>query len=142
MIRRIPLVLALILILFLLLSLIFGVLYFRERTTFFGQATVPIVGEVSTENSYIFASPLSAQVETKEKIRLTIFVLDSQGRGVNGETVSLGQDARLETTPIQPTTDSLGRAIFDISSASQGEYFIEARVGNKILPQRVKLSFR
>ena len=73
---------------------------------------------------------------------MTAFILDSQGKGVIGEVVFLGQDERLEITPVQTITDNLGRAIFDISSKTPVDYLIEARVGNKVLPQRVKVSFR
>lgn len=58
-----------------------------------------------------------------------------------GQTVFLGQNERLTISPVQSTTDELGRAIFDISANNPGEYLIEARVGNEILPQRVRISF-
>jgi len=135
---------ALIVLLVLLFSLIPTVIFLKERTTFFGRAFGPSVnsGEVALENSYLFASPLQAQADGKEKIRVTIFILDSQGKGVYGQPVFLGQDERLETTAIQAVTDELGRAIFDVAAKVPGEYLMEARVGNQVLPQRVRVSFR
>ncbi|PIS14653.1 hypothetical protein COT64_01520 [Candidatus Shapirobacteria bacterium CG09_land_8_20_14_0_10_39_12] len=135
-------------IFFLLLSLSLTVFFISQRTTFFGRAFGPTNNRASSaetieiDNCYLFASPLQARADGKEKIRVTVFILDSQGRGVSGEAVFLGQDERLEIIGIQPVTDDLGRAIFDISSSTVANFLIEARAGNKTLPQRVRLNFR
>jgi hypothetical protein len=136
--------LAIIVFLILLFSLGATVIFIRQRTGFFGRAFTPSTGsgEVVLENSYLFASPLSAQANNKEKIRITIFLLDSQGKGVYGQAVFLGQNESLEINPIQAVTDELGRAIFDIMAKVPAEYLIEARVGNQVLPQRIRVSFR
>jgi len=127
---------------FLLFSLGGLVFFISQRTTFFGRAYTPTVGtNFSPQNSYLFASPLRAAADGQEKIRLTVFLLDSSGRGVVGQTVFLGQNESLTVSAVQPTTDELGRAIFDISAQTAGEYLIEARVSSEILPQRVKVSF-
>jgi len=134
--------LILLVVLFLLFSLVGLVFFISQRTTFFGRAYKPTIGtNFSPQNSYLFASPLRAAADGQEKIRVTVFLLDSSGKGVVGQTVFLGQNERLTISPIQPTTDELGRAIFDISANSAGEYLIEARVGSEILPQRVKIIF-
>ena len=128
------------LILLLLSSLVIGVVLVQRRVFFLPRATE--IGEISPENSYVFASPLIAQAGGKEKIRVTVFILDTEGRGVSSRLVSLGRDERLEIVGIREVTDDLGRAIFDISAVSAADYFIEAMVENRILPQRVKVSFR
>lgn len=140
-------VLAVILLVLLLFSLGAGVYLVSQRTTFFGRAFGPSGepvsgGIVEVKNSYLFASPLEAKADGQEKIRATVFILDDQGLGVAGKPVFLGEDERLEVLAIQAVTDDLGRAIFDISASQPSEYLIEARVENKTLPQRVKLSFR
>lgn len=137
-------VVVLLVLLFLLLSLGLLVVFIQERTTFFGRAfgPTPRKGLVEIENSYMFASPLEAQADGREKIRITVIILDSEGFGVAEKQVFLGQDARLTINAVQQTTDSLGKAIFDISSSASGEYHLEARVDNKVLPQRVRISFR
>lgn len=127
-------------LLFLLFGLIVGSILVQRRALFLPRAVE--VGKISPENSYVFASPLTAKADGKEKIRVTVFVLDTEGRGVEGKPVFLGQDERLEITSVQAVTDSLGRAIFDVSTTTAAEYFIEARVENRALPQRVKISFR
>jgi len=136
-------VLILIVVFFLLFSLAGLVFFISQRTTFFGRAYTPrgTSGLVSVENSYLFASPLTARADGQEKIRLTVFLLDSSGRGVAGMPVFLGQDERLTIYPTQPLTDELGRAFFDISATTAGTYLIEARAENKVLPQRLKLTF-
>lgn len=134
----------LLILLFLLFSLGLMVIFIQERTTFFGRAfgPAPRKGSVEIENSYMFASPLRAQADGTEKIRMTIVILDSEGLGVAEKLVVLGQDARLTINPVQPVTDSLGKAIFDLSSTTAGEYFLEASIDNQVLPQRVRVSFR
>jgi len=128
------------LILLLLSSLVIGVVLVQRKVFFLPRAVE--VGEISPENSYVFASPLISQADGKEKIRVTVFILDTEGRGVSGKPVSLGRDERLEIVGIREVTDDLGRAIFDISAVSAADYFVEAMVENRILPQRVKISFR
>lgn len=138
------LVLAIIILLILLFSLWVGVFFIGQRTVFWGRAFTPGTGagEVVLDNSYLFASPLSAQSGGKEKIRVTVFLLDSQGRGVPGKVVFLGQNEKLKIDSVQAVSDNLGRALFDISSVSAADYLIEASVDNQTLPQRVKLNFR
>jgi hypothetical protein len=132
------------LLLLLLFSLFWGVSFIGRRTAFWGRAFSPGlgVGEVALENSYLFASPLSALSGGQEKIRVTIFLLDSQGRGVPGKTVFLGQNENLEVKSIQGITDNLGRAFFDVGALVPADYLIEAAVDNQVLPQRIKLNFR
>lgn len=141
---RWALVVALIILLLMLLALVVMVFFMRERTTLFGRAFGPPIepGEVVLENSYIFASPLSARADGREKIRVTVFILDAQGRGVYGQPVSLGRSEKLEVDLIQETTDNLGRAIFDLSSVTAADYYIEAKVDNRTLPLNVRVGFR
>ncbi len=136
-------ILALLILLLLLFSLGATIFFINQRTTFFGRATGSIaVEEVALENSYLFASPLSAQANGQEKIRITVFILDSQGKGVYDKPVFLGQDERVQVKTIQGVTDNLGRAIFDVSSKTVADYLLEATVANQLIPQRVRVSFR
>ena len=134
-----------IVILFFLFSLlIFVVASFitSQRTSFFGKATSgPEDTQVSSENSYVFASPLQAQAANVEKIRVTIFILNGQGLGVPGKTVSLNNVSGININTTQSVTDSYGKAIFDISADNGGKYTITARVGLTTLPQTVTVSF-
>ncbi len=138
------LIFTLIILFIVLFSLGLTVFFINQRTTFFGRASSPSLGsgEIALENSYVFASPLSAKADGKEKIRITVFILDSQGKGVYDQAVFLGEDGRLETKEVQPVTDTIGRALFDVSSMVATDYFIEAQVNNQLLPQRIKVTFR
>lgn len=98
-------------------------------------------GNVEIANSYIFASPIKAKAGTEERVRLTAFILDSQGKGVFGKPVIIGQSNEVKVIPIQPTTDDLGKAVFDLTSSIPGYYVIEASVDGKIIPQRVGVTF-
>ena len=131
-------------IILLLISLILTVFFINQRTTFFGRAfsSIESSGEVVLENSYLFASPLSAQAGGKEKIRITVFLLDNQGKGVVGQAVFLGQNEKLEITTVQGVTDDLGRAYFDVAAKVPAEYLIEAKVNNQVIPQRASVSFK
>jgi len=100
------------------------------------------VGVFKPENSYLFASPLQAKAGSGEKIRVSVFLLDDQGKGVADKEVTLGQDPRLIITAVQPITDSLGRALFDIESKTVADFFIEAFVNAQAIPQKVRLSFK
>lgn len=134
---------ALFIIIFMLFSLTLTVSLMSERTTFFGKAQVPVsVGQLSLENSYVFASPLEALADGKQRIRITAFLLNTEGLGVKGKRVYLGQTLALTTQEVQPITDSLGRALFDVASTKKGEYFIEVGVEGQVLPQRARITFR
>jgi len=127
---------------FLLLFLLFGINLINNRTNTAPKAYTPIdTTSVGIDNSYLFASPLTAEVGG-EKIRINVYILNKQGIGLSGKIVSLGQVENLRIGAIQPTTDFLGKAVFDVSGFSPGVYLIEASVDGKVLPQRVSVTFK
>lgn len=133
--------------LILLLSLSVTVVFISQRTSWFGRAEGPeqtrgSEGEISTQNSYLFASPLTAAADGQEKIRLTVFVLDNQGRGVYGQPVAIIENEGLTVSAVQPATDQLGRAVFEVAGTRSGEYFLQAQVGGWLLSQKVRVVFR
>lgn len=91
----------------------------------------------------MFASPIQALADGVSSIRITVFLLDNQGLGVEGEVVDVQpQQGVLTTAKIQPITDTFGRAYFDVTSNNGGSYTILAEAGGVILPQKVGISFR
>jgi len=133
----------LLLILILFLYLIRSPLIFRSGAASFTTSSLtPVVSSgLSLDNSYIFASPLRAKTGS-EKIRVTVFILDEHGLGISGKNVSITGGDLLQVTPIQPTTDSQGRATFDIASAtSPGTFVIQASTGGVTLTQKATISF-
>jgi hypothetical protein len=129
---------SIVLLLVLLASAVFFLVY--QSRLFLSRATLT-TSVFSVDNSYVFAAPLKAQANGEEKIRITVFVLNSQGLGVQGRTVILGQNDKLLVDTIQGTTDQQGKAIFDVSTKSPGEYYIEVKVDTTILPQKIQASF-
>lgn len=117
-----------------------GFFWLYEAKYFIGRASVS-QASFSVNNSYIFLTPLRAKANNQERIRLTIFVLNNQGLGVLGKTVNVGQDQNLTIEGIQPRTDSYGKAIFDVLSNKTGEYYLQVRVEDTVLPQKAHLSF-
>lgn len=129
-------------VLLLILFLILGIYLVRTRTNIAPRAKESNVGTIiSLENSYIFASPVRAR-SGGELIRVTVFVLDSQGLGVFDKKVSLGNSSGpLNISAIQELTDESGKAIFDVGSNTSGTYYIESSVDGQSLPQKVKITF-
>jgi len=115
------------------------------RTNFFGKAAGS--GVFAPANSYLFASPLSARVG--DKIRVTAFALDGQGKGVPNQNVSVGcldaaacRNAGVGISEVQPLTDTLGQAVFDVSVNTPGKYELQAVVNGAPVPQTVTVTFQ
>ncbi len=129
-------------IVFILILIIFGSFFWLYEVKYFvGRASVS-QSSFSVDNSYLFISPLQATANGVEKMRATVFVLNNQGLGVMGKRVTLSPDPHLNIETIQGVTDSLGKAIFDISSSKAGEYYLEVRVEDKVLSQKLHAVFR
>lgn len=115
-------------------------LWLYEGKFFVGRAST-IQQDFSPENSYVFIAPLRATANNQEQIRTTVFILNNQGLGVQGKAISLSSGSHLTIKIVQATTDTYGKAVFDISSDQKGEYFLNVNVGDKMLPQHAHLSF-
>ncbi len=130
-----------ILILFLVFFWFYQVQYLTSRAS-------NSAATFSVENSYLFISPLKAKTATNinntlntEKIRVTVFALNSQGLGVIGKRVELVNNVGLQVDTIQPLTDEFGKAYFDVSSAQSGDFYLEVKIGDQSLKEKVRLSF-
>lgn len=129
------------LLLVLLVLVLFSSFFWLYEARFFvGRAAVSSTS-FSVENSYLFVTPLRAKANGQEKIRVTVFVLNNQGLGVAGKKVFLGRDANLTIEEIQALTDDYGKAVFDVAAAAPGEYYLEVKIEDKVLPQKAHLSF-
>lgn len=136
-----------VILVFFLLAVAFVVLNLSSgRTTFFGKATGS--STFSASNSYVFGSPLSVRVGG-DKIRVTVFILDGQGKGISGKPVTVSckdavtcQTSGIVFSDVQPQTDSLGQSIFDISGSVAGQYELQASAGGVTIPQTVTISFQ
>lgn len=99
------------------------------------------ITQFSVDNSYLFVTPLRAGATGQEKIRLTVFLLNDQGLGVQGKNIVLGQDEALKIENIQALTDDYGKAYFDVSTTKAGEYYLKVMIDNITLKQEAHLSF-
>jgi hypothetical protein len=96
----------------------------------------------SVDNSYVFVSPLQAQANGQERVRVTVFILNNQGLGVAGKKVLLGSDPGLAIEAVQGVSDLTGKAIFDATSKQAGEYYLDIKVDDIVLPQKAHVSFK
>jgi len=131
----------LIIIIFLSLALIASLYLVLRTTIFVKKATNNNTSTIALENSYLFVSPLQAKADGKEKMRLTIFILDGRGMGIANQTVSLSTSSKINIISIQNQTDESGKAVFDLTSDVAGQFNVSAQTGNTTLPQQVKVVF-
>ena len=129
------------LIVVVLILLIFGSIFFIYQGKYLvGRASVSRQS-FSVENSYMFVSPLRAKANNTERIRVTVFILNDQGLGVPGKPVEISRNPGIAIEVSQGLTDDYGKAVFDVTSANPGEYYLEVTVEGRLLPQRAHLSF-
>lgn len=100
-----------------------------------------VPGSIVIENSYIFASPLTASTGNVERIRITVFILDGTGSGISGETVTLSGVDKLAVYSVQAITDTIGRALFDVAAGTSGTYEIGAIINGTNIPQKISVTF-
>lgn len=120
-----------------------------QRSSLFSRASAPAGGSgtssstalLSRENSYLFVSPVSAEANGTSIVRATVFLLNSQGLGITGQSVQLKTSGRVTVSQITPLSDNFGKATFDLTSSTPGDYTISAEVGGVVLPQTVSVSF-
>lgn len=112
----------------------------RSQTVFQGTASRALV--YSPANSYIFGSPLTAKANGQEKIKVSVFLLNDQGLGVEGKTLELIADTGVTIEKSQPQTDATGQAIFYLTSPSAGRYQVRAQSEGQPLPQTLTVNFK
>lgn len=112
-----------------------------QRTSFTGRAQTSGPTVFSRENSYLFASPITAAANGTSLIRVTVFLLNDQGLGVVGQKVELSVNGPVTVAQTQPVSDTFGRAIFDVTAGSPGDYTITAATSGVPLLQKVSVSF-
>ncbi len=126
-----------------IITVLISFILVRQRVSFFSSARTPSSQVmVSTDNSYIFVSPISAFADGISIIRVTVFMLSNQGLGVAGQTVKLKISGPLTVNQVKPTTDDYGRAIFDVTANTPGNYTLSAGTGDLTLSQTVSIAFQ
>lgn len=128
-------------IILLIFGLITAILLVSQTTIFKSRASNTNGHLPVKENSYLFASPIQAKADGQEKIRITVFLLDSNGLGVSQQAVSLKVPFPLQIETLQSTTDDLGKATFNLFSTTPGKFEISASTLNFVLSQKINLLF-
>ncbi|MFA5136570.1 MAG: hypothetical protein WC489_04210 [Patescibacteria group bacterium] len=130
-------------LLFIIVLMFFSGLFFFYEARFMTGRASTINSSFSPENSYVISVPSKAKGDGKHKIRISVFVLNGQGLGVIGKTVTIVNPDQINITvdTIQPTTDNLGKAYFDVASKTTGEFYLEVQVDQISLPQKAYLLF-
>ena len=96
---------------------------------------------ISHENSYLFVSPLKARADGKDRIRLNVVVLDSQGKGVANQSLTVTTKPTILYEAIQQTTDLYGRATFDFYTGTKGQYEVSAEAAGVAIGEPVTVVF-
>jgi len=130
--------LTIVILLFSLIAVIYLVLRPAVLT---GRASGTSSNTITLENSYLFASPLQAKADGKEKIRITVFLLDGRGMGVSNQEIELIRSQSVNIIEIQPISDDSGKSVFDLTSTTPGKFEITAKVNSKEIPQKIKVTF-
>ncbi len=131
----------LVVIIFLSISLVASLSLVLKTTVFVNKAANDNQSSVALENSYLFVSPLQVKADNKEKMRVTVFLLDGRGLGVSNQTVDISTSNKVNIIEVQKNTDESGKAVFDISSETAGQFSLSAKSNGKTLPQQVKVVF-
>ena len=130
-----------VIIIFLILSLIASLALVLRTTIWSSKAATGNTSTIALENSYLFASPLQAKADNKEKIRLTVFILDGRGLGVPNQVVDISTSSKVSILEIQKNTDDTGKAVFDLSSNAAGRFDVTVKTKSGTIPQQVKVVF-
>ena len=129
------------LIILIIISAVFAVAFGLYEVKFFNSRADVSQASFSVDNSYIFSTPSQARANGQEKIRLTVFVLNSQGIGVLGKKISFSSNQDLSIETIQGLTDGYGKAFFDISSIKPADYYLDVLVDGTALNQKAHITF-
>lgn len=125
-----------------LFVIISGYFVLEERTYILrSRATVQ---EVSTGNSLAVSTPSCVAGDGDEKTRLMIYCLNGRGLGEPKVSTSVrpnGNVQGLQIIPVRATTDETGRAIFDITSNSQGMVEVSIWCGDVLIKENHRLCF-
>ncbi len=105
--------------------------------------------DYSLSNSYVFGAPLVVSADGQTKVRISAFLLNSQGIGVPDKLISLtvapktaGTEGEVQIKEVQPGTDKFGKTVFEIVSDYPGQFVVTALVDGLEFPQSVTVTFR
>lgn len=95
---------------------------------------------ISLTSSLIFAWPLEVKADNEENTEITVFIRDKDGKGIPEKQVTISSTIG-DILGNPSITDSQGKAVFTITSATNGVAEIEAMVDNRKLQNNVTVKF-
>ena len=126
-------VLGMVLVLFLATSVVPQVLVTLTRASSSGSV---VVG-----GSYLLGEKILAKADGKDACVVNVFLQDKNGQGVEGKQVELiGMNTGIE--PVNTLSDKNGKISFKLTSATEGQFKINALYGGSQLPQTIVVTFR
>ena len=93
--------------------------------------------KVSLANSLLIGGNLMASADGVDESVVNVFILDSDGKGIQGKKVELSGLGVWESM-----TDMNGKAVFKLKSTIAGEYPVSASVDGATLKNSVTVVFR
>ena len=115
---------------------------------FMAQSVVPKVlvtftkaapaSKVSLSSSYLLGGRILAKADGIDTCTVNVFVLDASSKGVSGKLVVLSGMKE----DIEVVSDMDGKAQFEITSDSEGQYELSASVDGVALGKSLKVTFR
>jgi len=94
----------------------------------------------SEQNSLIFAWPLVVPADGKGSSEVTVFIRNSDGKGLEGHQVSLSSSVGV-VSPEIVATDTDGKATFQLNSTTPGVAEIDTIVDTKSLLRKISVQF-
>ena len=97
-------------------------------------------GNVVPSGSYLLGEKILAKADGKDKCVVNVFLLDKNGKGVQGKTVELtGMD---NIKQVNAVSDADGKVKFELTSIVEKQYRINASYNGQQLPQTIVVTFR
>ena len=98
-------------------------------------------GEVVVSGSYLLGEKILAKADGKEANKVNVFLLDKNGKPVQGKTVELtGMTSGV--TQKNTLSDATGKIAFELTSTKEGQFRINALYSGAELPQTIVVTFR
>lgn len=127
----------------LLFSLLLGAYLVYEEVVY-GVSSRATYGLISQSNSLVVGTPSCVQADGTTRQRLYIYCNNARGFGEPNVPVTVKpmlSTLSLEVIPIQGITDFSGKAVFDLTSRSNGSHSIEVRCSETRIAPEFKSCF-
>lgn len=95
--------------------------------------------KVSLSNSYFIGGKLLAKADGKESCVVNVFALDNTNKGVKDKSVEV---TGMGVEPLTGVTGVDGKATFELTSATEGQFKLEATIDGVPVGKVVTVTFR